>query len=301
MLPTETIIIAGPTGAGKTDLSLRLAEHLGGEIVGADAFQIYKGIPLLTSQPSADQQDRIPHHLIGSVDPKETFDAGRYQKTAEPILQDIVSRRRVPIVVGGTGLYLRALLGGLDELPATDAALREEFVRYDLATLIQRLHEADPEAGKTIDLANRRRVERALEIIQLTGKPLAASRSNKSGTEIPVHGLLLIREREDLYARIEAHVQAMFARGVDAEVAALPQDQIGSTASMTLGLRDIQALVSGEITRDEAIARITVATRRYAKRQITWFKNQHSFPTLNLSPSSSDQALKEALNLLGKK
>ena len=299
-IPTGTVIIAGPTGVGKTVLALKLAAKLSGEIFGADAFQLYAGLPILTAQPTSEQQAAIPHHLIGSIDPQESFDAGRYQRIAEPILRDIAARGSTPIVVGGTGLYLKALLGGLSELPGTDSALRKEFATFDLPTLITRLHYADPEAGSQLDLGNRRRVERALEIIILTGKPLAHSRTKEVKT-LPcgIRALMLIREREELNARIAANVTEIFVRGVEAEVAALPEEKIGSTASMTLGLREIRALLRGEISREEAMTAITLATRRYAKRQMTWFKNQHDFPVLNLTHyPDPNLAEEEALRLL---
>ena len=294
------MIIAGPTGVGKTVLALKLAAKLSGEIFGADAFQLYAGLPILTAQPTSEQQAAIPHHLIGSIDPQESFDAGRYQRIAEPILRDIAARGNTPIVVGGTGLYLKALLGGLSELPGTDSVLREEFATFDLPALITRLHDADPEAGSQLDLGNRRRVERALEIIILTGKPLAHSRTKEVKT-LPcgIRALMLIREREELNVRIAANVTEIFARGVEAEVAALPEQKIGPTAAMTLGLREIRALLRGEISREEAMTAITLATRRYAKRQMTWFKNQHDFPVLNLTHyPDPDLAEEEALRVL---
>jgi tRNA dimethylallyltransferase len=299
VIPTETIIIAGPTGAGKTDLSLRLAEALGGEIVGADAFQIYRGIPVLTAQPSAGEQEKIPHHLIGSVDPSEAYDAGRYRREAVPILEAIVARGKCPIVVGGTGLYVKALLGGLNELPSSNPKLRQGWERLSLSELIMRLSELDADAPGMIDLANRRRVERALEIVLLTGKPLAASRTGATPPPPGVRALLITRAREELNARIDANVVSMFLRGVEAEVAALPEEKTGPTASMTLGLQDVRLLLRGERSRAEAIAAIATMTRRFAKRQMTWFRNQHDFPILNLSHfPEADQGLTEALRLL---
>jgi tRNA dimethylallyltransferase len=270
------------------------------EIVGADAFQIYAGLPLLTAQPSAVEQAAIPHHLVGSVDPQESYDAGRWLREVEPILHEIVARGRIPLVVGGTGLYVKALLGGLDDLPGNDPALREDFAKLDLPTLLERLRRADPEAVGSVDLLNRRRVERALEIILLTGKPLAASRTSAhKAAASPVRALLVLRDREELQARIATNVAAMFERGVEAEVAALPEEKIGPTAAMTLGLREIRSLLRGEISRTEALAAITTATRRYAKRQLTWFRNQHAFPHLNLSLfANPDQAVEEALKEL---
>ena len=336
-IPAETMVIAGPTGAGKTALALRLAARLGGvEIVGADAFQLYAGLPLLTAQPSVEEREGIPHHLIGSIDPGESFDAGRYRRTAEPILRAIVSRGHIPLVVGGTGLYLKALLGELDELPGSDPVLRSELAALDLPTLVERLSQVDAEAPGQIDLANRRRVERALEIVLLTGKPLAASRTRRNGIQkpgvksqhsesgilssalslpnptapshpptsdfqlpTPVRALLVTREREELNARIAGNVEAMFARGAEQEVAMLPEEKVGPTAAMTLGLREVRALLRGELSRTEAVEAITTATRRYAKRQMTWFLNQHAFPRLNLTDfSDPDQAVEQALQLL---
>ena len=302
MLPTETILIVGPSGAGKTDLSLRLAGDLRGEIVGADAFQIYAGLPILTAQPSAAARALIPHHLIGSVDPTEAYDTGRYLREVLPVIHDIAARGKRPIVVGGTGLYFKALLGGLHDLPKGDPTLRAELQSLLLPELIGRLQTLDHDAVGMIDVVNRRRVERALEIVMLTGKPLAASRKESQGpTPTPrgVMALLLTRNREELNARIESNVQMMFHQGVVAEVAALPEQHVGPTASMTLGLREIRSLLRNEIPQAQAIEAISSSTRRYAKRQMTWFSHQHDFPKLNLSLfPDPEKSFEEALRLL---
>ena len=279
MIPAETILLAGPTGAGKTALSLLLAERLGGEIVGADAFQIYAGLPVLTAQPTPQQRARVPHHLVGCIDPRESYDAARYRREALEVLQSIAVRGKRPIVVGGTGLYLKALLGGLDDLPPRDPHLRAELAALDLPALVVRLQELDPEGACSVDQANRRRVERALEIVMLTGRPLDRD-AGPVVTPSGVLGFLITRSREELTGRIAANVEAMFATGVEAEVAALPEESTGPTASKTLGLADIRSLLRGEITRAECIDRIIVATRRYAKRQMTWFRHQHDFETI---------------------
>jgi tRNA dimethylallyltransferase len=299
VLPAETVILAGPTGAGKSALAIRLAALIGGEIVGADAFQIYAGLGILTAQTPLAERGGIPHHLVGSVDPSEPYDAGRYLEAVRPVLRAISSRGRVPIVVGGTGLYVKALLGGLDELPGSDPVLREEFSVATLPELIRRLRGLDPEAVAGIDLANRRRVERALEIVILTGGPLACARRNAPPPE-GLRALLLTRERDDLNRRIEANVESMFARGVEAEVATLPEERVGPTATATLGLREIRSLLRGETGRAEAVAAIVAATRRYAKRQGTWFRNQHSFTELILAPGSTPvEGAERARRMLG--
>jgi tRNA dimethylallyltransferase len=294
VIPAETILLAGPTGAGKTALSLLLAKRLGGEIVGADAFQIYRGLPILTAQPTPAQRAEVPHHLVGCVDPRESYDAARYRREALEVLQSIAARGGRPIVVGGTGLYLKALLGALDELPPRDPDLRDELAALDLPTLVGRLHALDPEGAASIDPANRRRVERALEIVMLTGRPLDRG-SGPVATPPGVHGFLITRTREELTRRIAANVEAMFPNGVEAEVAALPGESTGPTASKTLGLADIRDLLRGEITRAECIDRITVATRRYAKRQMTWFRHQHDFEAIELSPGADPEEALEAI------
>lgn len=300
MIPAETIVIAGPTGAGKTDLSIRLAECLGGEIVGADAFQIYSGLPILTAQPTAEHHRRVPHHLVGSVDPAESYDAARYRCEALNALGEIAGRGRRPIVVGGTGLYVRALLGGLDQLPGQDPTLREEFARMDLPALTERLRWLDPVGAASVDCANRRRVERALEIVMLTGKPLVQTRTGSRPMPPGVRGVLVVRDREDLRRRIAANVEAMFARGVVDEVAALPEERMGVTAAMALGLREIRSLLGGSMTRAEVQEAITGATCRYAKRQMTWFRNQHDFEELDLTGAfDADAAVEKLLRLLG--
>ena len=295
MIPAETIVIAGPTGAGKTGLSLRLAELLGGEIVGADAFQIYAGLPILTAQPTAAQRARVPHHLVGSVDPSETYDAARYGREAVAALHEISARGKRPVVVGGTGLYVKTLLGGLDELPSRDPALRSEFSRLDLPALVERLRALDPEGGASIDCANRRRVERALEIVMLTGKPLAQTRTGPRPPPPGVRGVMVVRDREDLRRRIAANVESRFGSGVVEEVAALSEGRTGATASMTLGLREIRAVVKGEMTRAEAQEAITTATRQYAKRQMTWFRHQHGFVELDATGCADPEAAAEKI------
>jgi tRNA dimethylallyltransferase len=299
VIPAETILIAGPTGAGKSALSLLLAERLGGEIVGADAFQIYAGLPILTAQPTQEQQARVAHHLLGHVDPAEIYDAERYRREALDVLSDIASRGKRPIVVGGTGLYLKSLIGGLDELPGRDPILRAEFAGLELSSLLERLRSIDPVAAATVDPHNRRRVERALEIVLLTGRPFPQGRSGRVVTPPGVHGFLLHRETVELDTRISANVSEMFVRGVEAEVAALSEESMGPTASKTLGLAEVRALLRGEVSRKEAASNISLATRRYAKRQRTWFRGQHDFETINLSVLPGAEALEMILARLG--
>ena len=300
MLPPETILIAGPTGAGKTELSLLLAERLGGEIVGADAFQIYSGLPILTAQPTAGQRAGIPHHLVGCIDPLVRHDAAMWLGAARGAIRDIAERGRRPIVVGGTGLYFKALLGGIQEMPGSDPVLRSELDGLTDRELAEMLGALDPEAMTLVDMANRRRVVRAIEIVRLTGRPLAETRTApRPPLPAGISAVLVVREREELRRRIAANVEAMFPRGVVEEVASLPVEKTGPTASGTLGLREIRAHLRGDIYVGDCISAITRETFRYAKRQMTWFRNQHGFPEFDPGSRSGAEALPDLARILG--
>lgn len=302
---TASLFLCGPTGVGKSALALLLAKQLGAEIVGADAFQIYRWLPILTAQPSRQEQEAIPHHLVGIIPPTESFDAVRYRELALAAIENIVSRNKKPLIVGGTGLYVRALLAPLDPLPPVDETLRSELKELSLEALLLRLQTLDPTAALLIDIKNRRRVERAIEIVTATKLPLATSwrrhqQSSESEKDSQPKGLLLIRDRPELFERIEQNVEQMFERGVVEEVATLSKLSLSATASMTLGLREIQQHLLGKQSLQATKAAIITATKRYAKRQLTWFRHQHSFPTLNLSLLPSLEAAAEEAAVLVK-
>ena len=289
--------MTGPTGAGKSALAVALALRLGGEVVGADAFQIYAGLPILTAQATEDLLSLVPHHLIGFLDPKEGFNAAMYAKAAWRCIRDIESRGRVPILTGGTGLYLKALTHGLVEMPKVNADLRARIRALPVEDALAELCEKDPAAPATIDTRNPVRVRRALEIVLLTGQPLAESRSAWSQDKDLFRGLVLIRDRDDLRSRIATNVEAMFAAGVVQEVQAA--SHAGEGAARAIGFREIQQLLQGEITESECKAAMVLATQRYAKRQLTWGRTQFNFPTLNLSGAATPEAaLSSALDVL---
>lgn len=283
------ILIAGPTGVGKSAFAVELALRFGGEIVGADAYQVYSGLEILTAQPESDLQNRVPHHLIGFLPVTEPFDAARFATLAREKMAEIASRGHRSIVVGGSGMYLKALTHGLADGPPTDPFLRAELSALAPDVLRQRLETADPEARRNIDFQNPRRVQRALEVFLLTGRTTARQRDEwQKPPQWEFRGFLLTRDRTELAARIAANVECMFARGVVDEVAAVKD--AGPTASQAIGFREIQALLRGEIDRTQCREAIVLATRRYAKRQLTWFRNQFSFSPIDLSglPSNPD-------------
>ena len=292
------IIVTGPTGVGKSSFAAALAVRLGGEVIGADAYQIYAGLPILTAQPSQELQALIPHHLIGFLDLRESFDVARYQRLAHTAIADIQSRHRTPIIVGGTGLYLKSLTHGLANIPPIDPLLREQIATLSLSDAINKLASLDPDAPAQIDLRNPVRVSRALEIVLSTGHPLAKAREQwKSDAPLDFCGLVLTRPREELHSRIESNVASLFECGVVEEVRSA--QEAGLTASKAIGYREIHALLRGETTLAQCREAIILATRQYSKRQITWCRTQFDFPVLELSQNHSEkETLDSALSLL---
>jgi tRNA dimethylallyltransferase len=276
--------IVGPTAVGKSEVAAEVAQRIDAEVVSADAFQVYRGLDLLTAKPDSETRAKAPHHLISAVPLSEEMNADKFRFAAEKII-----RRGKPIVVvGGTGLYVKALTHGIAKLPGANPKLRARLEGTTSAELFRSFRTLDPIGAEKIDRQNRRRLIRAVEVCLLTGKPFSAQRSEWN-VSAPANGVLLDRDREELYARINQRVEEMFAAGVVDEVRAAKN--IGPTAEKTLGLREIQALIAGEISQTECIARIQQATRRYAKRQLTWFRRQTNFPSLNLSTHDPAEAV----------
>jgi tRNA dimethylallyltransferase len=280
----RVFFIVGPTAVGKSEIAAEAARRTSAEIVSADAFQIYRGLDLLTAKPDKSTLAKTQHHLIGTVPLSEEMNAEKFRFAAEKI----VGRGKPIIVVGGTGLYVKAITHGIARLPGANPKLREKLEGTTSAELFRSLRTLDPIGAEKIDRQNRRRLIRAVEVCLLTGKPFSSQRTEWNETA-PANGVLLDRDRAELYARINHRVEEMFAAGVVEEVRAAKN--IGSTAEKTLGLRDIQALIAGEISRAECIAKIQQRTRHYAKRQLTWFRRQTNFPSLNLSAHDPAEAV----------
>ncbi|MGE5208657.1 MAG: tRNA (adenosine(37)-N6)-dimethylallyltransferase MiaA [Alphaproteobacteria bacterium] len=292
---TRAFFIVGPTAAGKSELAADVARELGAEIVNGDAFQVYRGLDLLSAKPNPANLAKAPHHLIGIVPLSETMNAEKYRSSAARAINEINSRSKLAIVVGGSGLYIKALSHGLAPLPESDPKLREELEAMTLDQLRARLTELDPETAGEIDIKNRRRVVRALEICLLTGKAVSkvvaeVGDAGRPGSTIPATGVFVLRDREELYGRINRRVATMFERGVIEEV--LASGLTSTTASQMIGLRDIQELLAGKKSLPQCVAEIQQATRRYAKRQLTWFRRQTNFLPLNLSSLSHNEAVK---------
>ena len=268
-------VLAGPTAVGKSELALQIAELLGTEIVGADAFQIYQGFQILSGRPSTALQNRVKHHLIGVLPATENCDAARYATLAGKVILKLNDQGVIPLLVGGSGFYIEALVHPLPELPSGNSDLRAQLSAEPLDSLLAELKERDPEAFREIDRRNRRRIERAIEVIRLTGKPFSAyRRSNAPERQFP--GLVLTRPRNDLHRRINERVQWMLENGAIQEVASA--DHLSSTAAQMIGLPEIRRFLAKEISLEGCTGLIQAATRQYAKRQITWFKKQPFLP-----------------------
>jgi tRNA dimethylallyltransferase len=283
------LLLTGPTACGKSDVALALARRTGGEVVCADAFQLYTGLPVLTAQPSAADMAAAPHHLYGSVPLTEDMDAAKFAHMAAECITEIESRGRLAIVTGGSGLYIKALTHGLSPLPPADAALRGELDVLSADERIARLLALDPVAGESVSLTNPRYVQRALEIAILTGRPVAEQRQSfTAGPRPGIRGIFLLRDRAELYARINARTLTMLELGALDEVRALPGD-ISVTAEKTIGLRELRAVLAGEMTLPDATTVIQQTTRRYAKRQETWFRRETWMETVECTGRSAEE------------
>src|SRR3989440_5408291 len=292
-----TFFIVGPTATGKSELAADVASEIGAEIVSADSFHMYRGLDLLSAKPGLSTLAKAPHHLIGTVPLTEQRNPEKYRREATVAMEEINSRGKLAIVVGGSGLYIKALTHGLAPLPESDPKLREKLNAMSLDNLRAQLVELDSEAAKKIDIKNRRRLVRALEICLITGKPASEvvvpkrrDDSGRPGSSIPATGVFVFRDRNELYERINQRVKTIFERGVIEEVRAAAVTS--ATASQMIGLREIRELLAGKKSLPQCIAEIQQATRRYAKRQLTWFRGQSNFWPLNLSFLTHNEAVK---------
>ena len=274
------LVVAGPTGVGKTRVAVALARELDAEIVSADSMQVYRGMDIGTSKATAEERAAAPHHMLDVVDPDEDFHAARYRELATAALADIHSRGRRAILVGGTGLYIKILVRGIFEAPPVDQDLRgryeQEAETYGSGALHDRLKLVDPLLAGRVNPNDRVRVIRALEVFDLTGIPLS-QHQEAHGFADALYDTLTLGLRIDravLYERIEARVDQMLASGFADEVRRLLQ--AGFSADLrpmgALGYKQLCAQLSGELTEEEAIRRIKRETKRYAKRQLTWFQ-----------------------------
>ncbi len=268
-------VIAGPTASGKSGLALALAKAIGGTIVNADSMQVYRDLRVLTARPDPTEEARAPHRLFGYIDGAEACSAARWAADTKALLAETER----PILVGGTGLYLRTLFDGIAPVPPIDPAIRAEVRALPVAEAHRRLADADPPAAARLNAADTTRVARALEVVRSTGRPLAEWQADKVGGiggDHVVTGVVLTPDRAALNERIERRCETMLSDGALDEVAALVARDLDPALPVmrAIGVATLADHLAGRITLDDARARLALETRRYAKRQDTWFRHQ---------------------------
>jgi tRNA dimethylallyltransferase len=294
--PTGVVAVVGPTAAGKSALSIALAHALGGEVVNADSMQLYRGMDIGTAKLTADEREGVPHHVLDVWDVTEPASVAEYQRLARAAVDDIAARGRVPLLVGGSGLYLRAVLEEF-EFPGTDPAIRErleaELAGSGTVPLFERLRELDPVAAGKILPSNGRRIVRALEVIELTGAPFTAALPAPTPYYESVQ-IGIDRDPEALDRRIADRVELMWSAGLLDEVRGLTGLREGRTASRALGYQQALAQLDGELTEEQAKEETVRATRRFVRRQRSWFRRD---PRITWLDGSSVSLTADALAL----
>jgi tRNA dimethylallyltransferase len=305
MSPAPPVVaVVGPTAAGKSALALRLAEHLDGEIVNADALQVYRGLDVGTAKPTAGERARVPHHLVDVREPTERFSAGEFARLARAVIEDVHGRGKAALVVGGSGFYLQALFEGLSPLPRPQPEIRAELKRRAAAEGPEALHdelaEVDPETAARLPRGDTQRIVRALEVAVASGRPLSAWIADNPAPSRPLSALHvgLTLPRAILYDRISVRVDRMLERGWLEEVRGLLAMGIPpeAPAFQAIGYRQMVRCIRGELPLDEAIDETVRATRRFAKRQMTWFRKESQVNWFD--PRSLAEDMSDILRLL---
>ena len=278
--PNTLIAVVGPTASAKTALAIALAKELGGEIVSADSMQIYRGMDIATAKPTPEEMAEVPHHLIGFWPPEKPFSVAQYALLAREKIDDILRRGRVPVLCGGTGLYIKAIVDHIqyEEETGGDAVLRERLRRQaqdegNLAVWRQ-LQAMDPQTAERIHPNNLGRVIRAIEVMQVSGRSIREQEERSRQAPCPYHVIqigLRYRNRENLYERIGRRVDAMAEAGLPEEARAVRQQGLTATAAQAIGYKELYDWMDGTLPLEEALENLKRSTRRYAKRQLTWF------------------------------
>ncbi|MBR4700775.1 MAG: tRNA (adenosine(37)-N6)-dimethylallyltransferase MiaA [Oscillospiraceae bacterium] len=281
----NVICICGPTASGKTGLAVALAKKLNAEVVSCDSMQIYRGMDVGTAKPTTAEMEGVPHHLLDVAEPGEDFSVSRYVELADAAIRDIQSRGKPAIVCGGTGLYMDSLVKGKAFAAPTRPAQREYVEgiaeKHGIEYVYNMLKDADPETAERLHLSDRKRIIRALEVFLITGMPLSwhnAQSKLQAPKYEPVWIGLSFRDRDKLYRRIDARVDQMLAQGLETEVRALLEKGIDpkTTAMQAIGYKEMAAALRGECSLEQAVEQIKQSSRRYAKRQLTWFRRNEA-------------------------
>lgn len=301
----KLLVIAGPTASGKSALASAVAEEFGGVVINADSMQVYRGVPILTAQPSAEEQALLPHRLYGVFEPADLCSAGIWRGLAAEACGQAWAEGKLPVVVGGTGLYLRSLVEGLSPIPDIPDEVREAsralFAELGNARFYDKLSRRDPAMAARLDPGNSQRLVRAWEVIEATGRSLAEWQADprEGGLDADSATLLLAPPREALYANCDKRLELMLEAGALEEVAALLKLGLDPALPVmkALGVAEFAAHLSGELALDEALAMAQQATRRYAKRQTTWFRHQ-LIPDTSIDEKFSERLLEKIFSFI---
>lgn len=289
------IVIAGPTGVGKTDLSIKLAKALNADVLSADSAQVYKGMDVGTAKISVNEMDGVIHHMLDVVEPIKKYSVGDYQRKGDEVLNSLGDKN--VLLVGGTGLYIDSVVRGLSALPESDSVIREKLMNEDGEELFEILKEIDPESAESIHPNNKRRVERAVEVFYQTGEKFSVlSKRNIKGNSCKFLKVALERDRDYLYERINLRVEIMMKNGLLEEVKSLYEKYGDNLKKINIiGYSEIISYLNDEISLEEAIELIKKNSRNYAKRQFTWFKNDHDYIWYDLDKMSEDEIFSDIL------
>ncbi|RKQ63545.1 tRNA dimethylallyltransferase [Thermovibrio guaymasensis] len=293
MKEKPVIVITGPTATGKTDFSIKLAREIGGEVISADSMQVYKGLDVGTDKVSKEIRKEIPHYLIDVVEPTEKFSVADFVREADRAIEKIRRKGKYPIVVGGTGFYIKSLLFGLPQTPPSDERLREELKKLSDEELFSEVKKISPEYAEKVGSKDRKRLIRALEVYNLTGKPITEFKPWGDKPRYRFLGYFLYRNRPDLYRRIEDRVESQVRRGLVDEAKWLLSLGEDLTALQALGYKEMAGYIEGKMSLEEAKRLLKRRTKEFAKRQFTWFRKEKGFKWVNLSEVSQEELLKQ--------
>jgi len=274
----KLIFLVGPTAAGKTEIAVLLAKKLNAEIISCDSMQVYKGMDIITSKPDEAIKQKAPHYLIDIISPTKEYNVSRYRRDALRYIKHILSKKKVPLLVGGTGLYMSILIDGIfkekTQCPQVRRHFYKEAQQYGSKFLYEQLQKVDSQAAAKIHPNDTRRIVRALEVFKATGKPISQLQKQRSGLakDYDIRIFCLNMERDALYKRVDERVDKMFALGLKAEAGSLLKKKLSKTASLAIGIRELKGYFDGLYDLEEAKRLIKRNTRQYAKRQLTWFK-----------------------------
>ncbi len=293
------LVILGPTGVGKTGASILVAQHLDSEIISADSMQIYRHMDIGTAKPSDRQLNTVKHHMINKIDPSEEFSSGKYIEQVVPVIERLHERGKIPVIVGGTGLYIKAMTRGLFDAPGADWGLREELLAIEKdepGCLYEKLETLDPKRAGEIVPTDIRRIVRALEVCKKSGKPMSELHERLT-KPLPFTFIKtgLTRDRNELYRMIENRVDVMIQEGLVDEVKRVMDMKPCHTALQAIGYKEIVRHFNGEIGLDEAIMVVKRASKRYAKRQYTWFRKEQDVNWIDSTGITDEVVMSELI------